>query len=73
MMLHTIHQRSKPCGFRKEVFSYFPYISLCKTCGLSGIIFTNLVEVHKVMLLTKYQGFRPCGFRQEDIVMFLLT
>ena len=32
----------------------------------SGIICTNLVEVHLVMLNTKYQGSWPRGFRQED-------
>ena len=32
MMLHTKYQGSRPCGFRQEDFSMFPYISLCKTC-----------------------------------------
>ena len=32
MMLHTTkYQGSRPCGFRQEDFSCFPYISLCKT------------------------------------------
>ena len=34
--------------------------------GPRGIIWTNLVEVHKVMLHTKYQGPRPYVFRQEN-------
>ena len=54
MMLHTKYQGSKPYGFRKEDFSGFPNISLCKTCDPlgapifdpRGIIGTNLVEVH---------------------------
>ena len=44
-----------------KIFSCFPYISLCKTCdpqsgpifGPRGIISTNLIEVHYMML------FRP--------------
>ena len=36
-----------------------------------GHNFTNLLEVHKVMLHTKYQSSRPYGFRQEDFFMFL--
>ena len=55
-----------------------PYISLYKACdpwggvnfGFRGIILTNLLMVHKVMLHTKYQRSRPYGFRQEDF-MFL--
>ena len=39
--------------------------------GPRGIIYTNLLEVHKVMLHTKYQSSRPYGFRQEDFFMFL--
>ena len=31
MMLQTKYQGSRPCGFRQESFSRFPYISLCKT------------------------------------------
>ena len=34
--------------------------------GPRGIIYTNLLDVHKVMLHTKYQSSRPYGFRQED-------
>ena len=58
----------------RRFFQCFSYISLCKTCdprggpifGPRGIIWTNLVEVHSMMLHTKYQGSRPCGFRQES-------
>ena len=34
--------------------------------GPRGIIYTILLEVHKVMLHTKYQSSRPYAFRQED-------
>ena len=55
-----------------------PNVSLCKTLdprggaifGHRGIILTNLVEVHQVMLHIKYQGSRLSGFRQEDFLMF---
>ena len=40
--------------------------------GPRGIIWTNLIEVHSVMLHTKYQGSTPYGFRQEDFSMFSL-
>ena len=58
----------------EKIFSCLPYILLYKTCDPragpffypSGIIFTNLVEVHLLMLIIKYQGSGPRGFRQED-------
>ena len=31
-----------------------------------GIIWINLVEVHKEMLHTKYQSFAPTSFREEE-------
>ena len=34
--------------------------------GPKGIIWTNMVEVHLIMLHTKYKGFRPKGFSEED-------
>ena len=34
--------------------------------GPRGMIWTNLVEDHYMMLHIKYQCSRPCGFRQED-------
>ena len=40
--------------------------------GTRGIIWTNLVEVHYVMLHTKYQDSRRHGFRQEEFFMFFL-
>ena len=54
VMLHNKYQGSLPCGFRREDFSHFPYISLCIICdppggaisGPRSIISTNLVEVH---------------------------
>ena len=36
MMLYTKYQGSRPCGFRQEDFSRFPYISLCKICDPGG-------------------------------------
>ena len=64
----------------KTIFPRFPYISLCKTfypwsraiSGPRGIILTNFVEDHLVMLHIKYQRSRPCGFRQEDFFTFSL-
>ena len=35
-----------------------------------GIVWTNLVEVPKEMLLTKYQGSRPSNFRVEELWNF---
>ena len=63
----------------RKIFHVSPYISLCKgfdsrgaiIFGPRGIVYTNLLEVHKVMLHTKYQSSRPYGFRQEDLFMFL--
>ena len=63
----------------KKIVLCFSYISLSKACdpwgvaifGPWGLIWTNLVEVHQMMLLTKYQGSRLCGFRQEECFMFL--
>ena len=36
MMLHTKYHGSRPSGFRQEVFSHFPYRSLCKTFDPPG-------------------------------------
>ena len=46
-------------------------VDLCKHLGIDSSTYlddrySNLVEVHRVMLPTKYQGSRPYGFRQED-------
>ena len=62
----------------KNIFSCFPYISICTTCdpgggpifGPRGIIRTNLVKVFWLMLHTNYQGSNSCGFRQEDFSCF---
>ena len=81
MMQHTKYQGTGPYGFRQEDFFHvFPYKSLCKICnpwagaifGPRGIIRTNLVEVHQVMLHTEYLDSRPYGFRQEDFLCFSL-
>ena len=66
----------------RRIFHVHPYISLFKACdpwngaifGPRGIIWTSLVDVHRVTLHTKhtkYQGSRPYGFRQEDFFMIL--
>ena len=39
MMLHTKYQSSMSCVSDKKIFSCFPYISLCKTCGRGESIF----------------------------------
>ena len=63
----------------KKIFYASFCISLSKECdpwsvaifGPRGLISTNLVDIHQVMLHTKYQGSRTYGFRQEDFFMFL--
>ena len=37
MMLHTDYQGSRPYAFRQDLFSCFPYISICKTCDPRGV------------------------------------
>ena len=54
-MLHTKYQGSiGPVDPDKKIFSWSLYISLCKTCGYRdgtrGITWTNLVEVHGLMI-----------------------
>ena len=75
MMLHTKNQGSRTCGFRQEdFFMFLPILVFVKHVtpgvifGPRGIILTNLLEVHTVMLhtCTKYQSSRPYCFRQED-------
>ena len=39
--------------------------------GPRGIIWTNLVEVHKVKLRTKYQGSRPYENRQKHLSIYI--
>ena len=63
---------------RSPVDFTIPLISLCKTIdpriraifGHRAIIWTNMIEVLKVMLHTKYHSSRPSGFRQEDFFKF---
>ena len=38
--------------------------------GTKNIVWTNLVEVHLMMLHTEFQGSRPCGFRRDDFDFF---
>ena len=53
-MLQTKYQGSRPCDFRQEDFSHFPYISLFKQFDPQarghflpkGYNLKNLVEVH---------------------------
>ena len=73
MMLYTKYQGSRPCGFRKEDFSCFPYIRLSKICDPGrahfwpqGHILNNLGRGPLGDATYQKSGFRPCGFRQED-------
>jgi hypothetical protein len=54
---------------------FISYITLCKTCDpigdQRGIILTNLVEDHKVMIHTKYQSSKPYGFREDFLSVCL--
>ena len=60
----------------KKTFKDFPYVSLRKSGDLRGganfdprgIIWTNLVEHHYMMLYTKYQSSRPGSYREEDFL-----
>ena len=64
-------------GFRQEYFLSFPYKCqiLCKICDpgaipffcTKDIIWTNLLEVHQMMLHTTYQGSRPRDFNTNII------
>ena len=74
MMLDTkyMYQDLRSYGFRQEdSFMFFTIKAYVKhvTPGVGehfwpkGMIQTNLVEVHKVMLHTKYQASGPYGFR----------
>ena len=74
-MLHTKYQGSRPSSFRVEELWNFRSLFLCSTYdpqgGASfdprGILWTNLVEVHKEMLHTKYQISTPSIFKEEKI------
>ena len=72
-MLHTKYQSSRPSTFREEELWNFHSLFLCSTYDpqgrasfdLRGILWTNLVEVHKEMPHTKYQISTPSSFRKE--------
>ena len=74
-MLHKKYQGSRLSSFRVEESWNFCSLFLCSTYdpqgqgGASfdprGILWTNLVEVHKEMLHTKYQISTPSSFREE--------
>ena len=72
-MLHAKYQSSRPSSFREEELWNFRSLFLCSTNdpqgGASfdprGILWTNLVEVHKEMPHTKYKISTPSSFREE--------
>ena len=72
-MLHTKYQNSRPSSFREEQLWNFHSLFLCSTYDPQGgatfdpggILWTNLVEVHKEMPHTKYQISTPSSFREE--------
>ena len=76
-MLHTKHQSSRPSTFKKE-FRNLSSLFLCSNLwphrrtspDPRGIIWTDLLEVHKEMLKTKYQGSRHSSFRVEELWNF---
>ena len=53
MMLHTKYQDSRPYGFRREDFSCFPYITLCKICDPRGGVIFGHREGHHLNKLSK--------------------
>ena len=71
-MLLAKYQSSRPPSFRDEEFWSWSSLVLVPTCAPlgrasfdpRGIIWTNLVEVHKQMLHTKYQSSTPSSFRE---------
>ena len=74
-------QNIKALGFplsekkNSEICLFCSYAQTCEPHGRTspdprGIIWTNLVEVHKEMLHTKYQGSRPSSFRVEELWNF---
>ena len=79
-MLHTKYQSSTPSNVREEEFwsllSLFICSNLWPCWGASfdprGIIWTNLLKVHKEKLYTKYQSSKPSSFREVEfcIVFF---
>ena len=77
-MLHTKYQSSRPFTFREEKIRNLSSLFQCSNMwphgrtspDPRGIVWTNLVEVHKEMLNTKYQGSRPSSFRGEELWNF---
>ena len=77
-MLHTKYQSSRPSTFWEEEFRNLSSLFLCSNLwphsrtspDPRGIVWTDLVEVHKEMLNTKYQGSRPSSFRVEELWNF---
>ena len=70
--LSSTYRISRPCGFRQEEFSCFPFLNRCKTCDPQGVDHFWPYEQNlkkKMMINTKYQRFRPFGFR-EDFKVF---
>ena len=75
-MLHKKDQSSGPSSFRVEELWNFRSLFLCSTYdpwgGASfdprGILWTNLVEVHKEMPHTKYQISTPSSFSEETFL-----
>ena len=74
-MLHTKYQGSRPSSFIVEELWNFRSLFLCSTCdpqgGASfdprGILWTNLVEVHKEMPHSIYQISTLSSFREKKI------
>ena len=72
-MLHAKYQGSRPSSFREEELWNFHSSFLCSTYdplgGASfdprGILWTNLVEVHKEMPHTKCQISMPSSIRED--------
>ena len=72
-MLHTKYQGSRLSSLRVKELWNFRSLFLCSTCdpqgGASfdprGILWTNLLEVHKDMPHTKYQISTQSSFREE--------
>ena len=77
IMLLSKYQDSRTCD-RQKIYlfmlsQYKPMCPLQRGQFLPrDIIWTNLEEVHKVMLHTIYWGFKSCGFRKQECVMFSL-
>ena len=77
-MLHTEYQALGLPLLEKnnsKICLLCSYAQTCEPHGRTspeprGIVWTNLVDVHKEMLHTKYQGSRPSSFRVEELWNF---